>query len=107
MRRLTGGLPTVFAAFAAASAAEAAAPLAAAAANLYFSGWPATNASIVDVTGATFGSSITFTPLAGLPNMLFNFASATSAALGNAWDASILAPDELLAAAPAATRCLA
>jgi choice-of-anchor A domain-containing protein len=53
---------------------------------------PPTCDGVVNVTGSSYSNTFTFNPLFPLPGIIFNFENATSINIGNAWEASILAP---------------
>ncbi len=53
---------------------------------------PPTCDGVVNVSGSSFTSGVTFNPLFSLPGIIFNFEDATNINIQNAWEASILAP---------------
>lgn len=53
---------------------------------------PPTCDGVVNVTGPSYSNTFTFNPLFPLPGIIFKFEDATSISIGNAWEASILAP---------------
>ncbi len=51
---------------------------------------------VVNVTGTSFSSTVAFNTPTALEGLIFNFENATSVNIGNAFEASILAPDATL-----------